>query len=63
MYAVLDFEGFQMTKDCFIIKELAFQGVGESSHGYWFFLPPMHWNNLTQKQKHSFSWLTRHFHI
>lgn len=62
MYAVLDFEGFQLKPDCFIVKELAIRGIGDNFQGHWLFSPPSSWENLSDKQRLMFSWVTRNMH-
>lgn len=62
MYAVLDFEGFQLKPGCFVIKELAIRGVGNNFQGHWLFSPPSSWESLSDKQRLIFSWVTRNMH-
>lgn len=63
MYAaVLDFAGFQLKPFTFIIKELAFLDVYHGYHCRWTFLPPHPWENLSSKQRKTFSWLMRNGH-
>lgn len=62
MYAIVDFEGFQLENGMFIIKELAFHGLEDGCLGQWIFLPPKEWNQLNNRQKITFSWLVRNKH-
>lgn len=59
---VLDFEGFQLKADCFIIKELAFYSINEGHHACWSFLPPMPWETLSRFHQKSFAWVIRNKH-
>lgn len=62
MYAVVDFEGFQLKPGCFVIKEFAFWGINDDKFGHWMFEPPVPWKKLTNCQKKTCSWLTRNLH-
>lgn len=62
MYAVLDFEGFELKPGCFVVKELVIRGVGDNFQGHWLFLPPSSWESLSDKQRLIFSWVTRNMH-
>lgn len=62
MRAVIDFEGFLLRPGCFVIKELAFQGLDDGFFGHWIFLPPIPWESLNSRQKATFTWLTKNLH-
>lgn len=59
---VVEFEGFQLSPHNFVIKELAFYDADFRYHGHWSFLPPFSWEQLPDKKRKTFSWLTRNFH-
>lgn len=59
---VIDFEGFQLKSQCFVIKELAFYSVNEGYHNCWFFLPPHSWENLLPSEKKCFKWVIKNRH-
>lgn len=59
---VIEFEGFQFKPHVFIVKELAFYDVNRGFHGRWSFLPPFPWEQLSKKNRKTFSWLTRYCH-
>ena len=59
---VVELEGFQLSPYDFIVKELAFYVVGYDYHGCWTFLPPFPWKELSDKNKKTAAWLTRHCH-
>ena len=60
--AVVEFEGFQINANDYVIKELAFYAVDHGYHARWSFLPPYPWEQLSLKKRKTFSWLTRHLH-
>lgn len=63
MSAVVDFEGFQMSNQHFIIKELAFYSINNPhSHGVWYFQSPMPFEELSYAQRKQMSWVTRNIH-
>lgn len=59
---VIEFEGFQVKTNDFVIKELAFYVVDHGYHARWSFLPPYPWEQLTVKNRKSYAWLTRYCH-
>lgn len=59
---IIEFEGFQLQPDSFIVKELAFFDVKYGYHGRWSFLAPHPWEQLSAKHRKTFSWLTHHCH-
>lgn len=59
---VLDFEGFQVKPQSYIIKELAFYSLNDGYHNCWAFGPPHPWKYLTPSQKKSFHWVIRNRH-
>lgn len=59
---VIEFEGFQFQTDSSVIKELAFHSVDYGHHGCWTFLPPLPWGQLSNKNRKTFSWMTRYCH-
>lgn len=59
---VVEFEGFQVNKHEFIIKELAFYAVEHEYHSRWTFLPPYSCEKLSDKHRKTFAWLTRYCH-
>lgn len=59
---VIEFEGFQVNTNDFVVKELAFYSVDFGYHGLWSFLPPHSWEQLSPKERKTFAWLTRNLH-
>lgn len=58
---VIEFEGFQISSDKFIIKELAFC-AGDEIIGHWFFKPPHAFEALSRKKQIEYSWVSRNIH-
>lgn len=59
---VIEFEGFQLQPNSFVIKELAFYSVKYGYHGRWCFLPPFAWEQLSAKKRKTNAWLIRYCH-
>ncbi|KMQ81846.1 hypothetical protein RF55_25011 [Lasius niger] len=60
--AVLDFQGFQLSPESFIVKELEFYDIENGYHGRWSFQPPHAWEELPPKKKSTYSWVIRNIH-
>ena len=62
MDVVIDIQGFRGSDKQFIVKELAALSVDNTLRAHWMFLPPTHWNQLSNDAKKQAQWLTNHHH-
>lgn len=62
MKCVIDFEGFQVKSDFYIVKELAFRSLEDDRLGHWVFLPPLPWKDLLNHQKVTYKWVINNLH-
>lgn len=63
MSAIIDFEGFQLSRGDFVIKELAFFSTNDCpSWGVWYFEPPKPFDDLTFNLRKQCVWVTTNIH-
>ncbi|GFX86216.1 uncharacterized protein TNCV_2560981 [Trichonephila clavipes] len=61
--AVIDFEGFQLSSELFVVKELAVCAVNDDSfRGRWLFKPPHCFDQLPKPKQCTYSWVTKNIH-
>lgn len=58
----LDFEGFLLDENNFIVKELSFCDLEKNYHNFWTFQPPYEFSKLTLKQKRQYFWIKNNTH-
>ncbi|GFS72303.1 uncharacterized protein TNCV_1827161 [Trichonephila clavipes] len=61
--AVIDFEGFQLSSELFVVKELAVCAVNDDSfRGSCLFKPPHSFDQLPKPKQCTYSWVTKNIH-
>ncbi|GFY02553.1 uncharacterized protein TNCV_3504331 [Trichonephila clavipes] len=55
--SVIDFEGFQLSSELFVVKELAVCAVNDDTfRGRWLFKPPHSFDQLPKPKQCTYSW-------